>query len=104
MVVAAVVVTVEGAAEAAEVKEAELDPDPDSSRRRRLPRHLPPPRMRPRGGPTSRGVRTHRHCPVVKNITNLGKMLIGVRSQRLARGRTFGYQEMINEIQTSLRK
>ena len=99
-----VVVPVEDAAEAAEVKEEELGQGPDSSRRRQRRRHRPPPRTRPRGGPTSRGVRTHRHCPVVKNITNLGKMLIGVRSQRLARGRTFGYQKMINEIQTSLRK
>ena len=100
----AVVATVEGAAEAAEGKEAELDPDPDSSRRRRLRRHLPPPRMRPRGGPTSRGVRTHRHCPVVKNIINSEKMLTGVRSQELVPGRTFGYLNQINEIRTSLRK
>ena len=88
---------VEDVEEAEEVREV--------ASRRRHPQLGPThPKMLQRGGQTSRGVQTHLHSRVVKNIINLGKMLIGVKNQAPARGRTSGFLNQLNEIQTSLRE
>ena len=64
----------------------------------------PTQKMPPKGGQTSKEVQTHPHCRAVKNITSLGKTLIGVKNLQLAPGRTTLCQDLLNEIQTSLRK
>ena len=54
------------------------------------------------GGPTSQKVQIIPRIRSVKNITFLGKVLIGVRSQSLVLGRIILYQRISNETVASL--